>query len=244
MKNIKIYIIILVSVLFGVLISITSSYALAESLVNSKDVYYEDNSNLLADNVQDAIDGTCTKFESKINNFLDKIYPVGSVYISTTLETVEKVHNALGGTWVVYGNGRTLLSSTGGSEKTGGQATTILTTNNIPSHTHDYDKVNSETGGHQLTIAEMPSHNHDTGTTSLGYWLYGVATDQLAGYAPGTGMVWSYHTTGITAQGGNMEHKHPIGTTRTQTTAFGSSNPTAINVQDPYITVYMYKRTA
>ena len=75
--------------LIGTLISITFSYVLAESIINSKDVYYEDKSGLGVNNVQDAIDGTCTKFNNNLTNLkkelLNQMYPVGSVYISATL---------------------------------------------------------------------------------------------------------------------------------------------------------------
>lgn len=37
---------------------------------------------------------------------LDEIYPIGSIYLTTTLDTTTKVHNALGGTWAVWGKGR------------------------------------------------------------------------------------------------------------------------------------------
>ena len=61
----KVYIIFLIAII----ISITSSYVLAQTLINSKDVYYEDNSSLAVNNVQAAIDGTCTKFSNGINQF-------------------------------------------------------------------------------------------------------------------------------------------------------------------------------
>ena len=38
--------------------------------------------------------------------FIDKIYPVGSIYMSATMSTAEQVHSALGGTWVKWGAGR------------------------------------------------------------------------------------------------------------------------------------------
>ena len=70
---------------------------------------------------------------------LNKIYPVGSIYISTDLDTVEKVNSALGGTWEVYGNGKVLRSSTEESGQTNDSTGNIsLTAANLPSHTHSY----------------------------------------------------------------------------------------------------------
>ena len=74
------------------LISIISSYVIAETLINSKDVVYEDNSNLAADNVQDAIDGTCSKIDTRLSDIEDKLYIVKDMYMyidftaSTSLE--------------------------------------------------------------------------------------------------------------------------------------------------------------
>ena len=66
------------------------------------------------------------------------MYPVGAIYLSTSSTNPS---NFIGGTWVAYGQGRTLVG-VGSSDK----AFTI-----------------NETGGeptHKLTIAEMPSHTH------------------------------------------------------------------------------------
>ena len=62
---------------------------------------------------------------------LDKIYPVGSIYISTTLKTTEEVTAALGGgEWVSYGDGRVLRGTTGEANQTGGNSDISLTTAN------------------------------------------------------------------------------------------------------------------
>lgn len=38
--------------------------------------------------------------------FINKLYPVGSIYLSTSLDTVAKVQEAFGGTWEAWGSGR------------------------------------------------------------------------------------------------------------------------------------------
>ena len=73
-KNKKMIIGITIGVVIAVFISTVSCYALAETLINSKDVVYEDNSNLVADNVQDAIDGTCSKIDTRLSDIEDKLY--------------------------------------------------------------------------------------------------------------------------------------------------------------------------
>ncbi len=240
MKNIRNNILFLT---IGIVISVSISYCFADTLIDSKDVYYKDSRELGYNNVQDAIDGTCTRFDNAISNLkeelLNQTYPIGSIYISTSLDTNEKVGEALGGTWEVYGNGRTLLSSTGESEKTGGQATAVLTASNIPSHTHDYDKVNSETKSHVLTKEEIPGEVPRTSYFPAGTW----SLSTWGSYSPTSGFYGSTLADKVGWEWGRG-HTHPIATTKTQTTSYGSTNPTAINVQDPYITVYMYKRIA
>lgn len=78
-----------------------------------------------------------------IDNTINSIYPVGSVYISLT-ETNPGTY--LKGTWEQFGQGRTLIGVGSGNDGT---------------NTQEFE-VNS-TGGeykHKLVIDEMPSHNH------------------------------------------------------------------------------------
>lgn len=68
-----------------------------------------------------------------------KVYPVGSIYISTSSENPGNIY---GGTWEEYGKGRTLVG--------------------VDSNDSDFSTV-EKLGGektHTLTIDEMPSHNH------------------------------------------------------------------------------------
>ncbi len=87
-KKRKLCLIIVASILIGIIASVGISYALAETLINSKDVVYQDNSNLAADNVQSAIDGTCSKIDTRLSDIEDKLYTVSSssdgVYFTTS----------------------------------------------------------------------------------------------------------------------------------------------------------------
>ena len=67
---------IIIGVVLGIFLMGTISYVVAETLINSKDVVYQDNSNLMADNVQDAIDGTCSKIDTRLSDIEDKLYTV------------------------------------------------------------------------------------------------------------------------------------------------------------------------
>ena len=78
---------IILGIIIAVLLSTVSCYVLAENLINSKDVIYEDNSNLMADNVQEAIDGTCAKIDTRLLDIEDKLYTVKNFSASKTITT-------------------------------------------------------------------------------------------------------------------------------------------------------------
>ena len=230
---------VLFSIMIVIIISLLTN-VVAETLINSKDVSYVDNSNLKATNVQAAIDGTCTKFSNDLTDLktnlkkeiLNQAYPINSVYISYSNTNPGTL---FGGTWEIIGDGRVLKGiKSGTAGTTGGSSTVTLSTANLPAHTHTYDKANANTDPHVLTVAEMPAHDHQLGyngrSTNPGYAAYKL-TDSVES------------STGTGTTGGNQGHTHPISTTSTNTGSAGSSTPTAINVQDPYITVYMWRRT-
>ena len=237
-------------ILIATIISITSSYVLAATLVNSKDVYYEDNSGLAVNNVQAAIDGTCTKFSDQLTTLqttiINKIYPIGSIYISYNSTNPSSL---FGGTWENYGSGRVLRGiNSGTAGQTGGSDTISLKEENLPAHTHTYDKANANTGSHTLTIAEMPAHSHafSSGGNAVIVRANSSAVSAADGFNHTSGNWWNKTNktdSGIANTGGGGGHTHPISTTSTNTGSTGSSTPTAINVQNPYITVYMWHRT-
>ena len=78
MKKLKESTKIILGMAVGLVLS-TASYVLAQTLINSKDVVYEDNSNLMADNVQEAIDGTCSKIDTRLSDIEDKLYTVKKI---------------------------------------------------------------------------------------------------------------------------------------------------------------------
>ena len=132
-----------------------------------------------------------------MEDILDRIYPVGSIYMSATLSTTTQVANALGGTWEAFGAGRVPV----GVDTTQTEFNTVLKTGGEKTHT--------------LTIAEMPSHKHDlrkymNSGTDTGWVLDNV------------NMKYGWTAEDVASTGGGQSHN---------------------NLQ-PYITCYMYKRTA
>ncbi len=261
---------IVVGVVIGAVASTIFSFCLAETLIESKNVSYVDNSKIGATNVQNAIDGTCTKFSSELTSLqttiINKVYPVGSIYISYSATNPQTL---FGGTWESFGKGQTLvgidtsstefktLGQTGGTKSisytpAGTIGSTGLTVSQIPSHSHSYDKVNANTGSHTLTIAEIPSHNHS-------FPSFLLATDNGAAIAQtfvGSGVPRITGFLGATNNaGGGGGHTHPISTTSTSTGAAGkgttsdghthsfTGTATTLNNLQPYITVYMWRRT-
>jgi len=136
---------------------------------------------------------------NKLLMTLDRVYPVGSIYMSATHSTADAVAEALGGgTWVAWGAGRVPVG--------------------VDANDTDFDTA-EETGGektHKLTTSEMPKHRHLHGQVYSGYHLY------QGGSAP-NGVYTGYAVSDPTSyEGGDGAHN---------------------NLQ-PYITVYMWKRTA
>ena len=162
---------------------------------------------------------------SEINNSiqtkttLNEVYPIGSIYITATEDTVAKVQTKFGGTWVAYGTGKTLVGVDTSQtefntvEKTGGEKTHTLTVAEMPSHNH---KIINDTYLNDSVVERDYFQIWNGGNSYTGSDLngYKVAT----GYGNGT-MLYRIH---INSTGGSQPHN---------------------NLQ-PYITVYMYKRTA
>ncbi len=146
--------------------SITADDLGADSVITAKILDKNVTNAKLADNAvtTDKIaNGTITNDDIKngtigygkvvASEFLNKMYPVGSIYISTALKTAAEVASALGGgTWEAYAAGRVLVGV-----GTSDQSFTIGT--NSGSSTTSYTPVGT-VGGHTLTVAEIPSHNH------------------------------------------------------------------------------------
>ena len=135
---------------------------------------------------------------------LADVYPVGSIYINAAVAT--NPGTLLGfGTWVAFGTGRTMVG--------------------IDASQTEFDTLGEEGGSktHQLTEAELPSHQHDQG--------YGA--DQT----PRHGI-----TTGLSSVRIDNDGNAFNSTTAARTSSVGSD--TAHNNLQPYIVVYMWRRTA
>lgn len=207
-------------------------------------------------------------------DIVDLIYPVGSIYISMNSTNPSTLFGgtweAFGQGRVLIGagtgdDGNTSLSFPAGF--TGGEYKHYLIKSEMPdhnhsfsgttaannrTHTHSYIKVTS-VKGHALTIAEMPSHSHNfAGNNS--------AIGEGSGYTPTSVAIngSAYQKLPNTAStGGGGSHSHGLNTSSTNsgsesqnhthkfsgTTGSAGSGSSHNNIQ-PYIGVYMWKRTA
>ena len=159
--------------------------------------------------------------ELQINgtNVLEKVYPVGSIYINASVST--NPATLLGfGTWAAFGAGRVMVGLDSSdtdfdtAEETGGAKTVTLTASQIPEHTHslyvdEYQGSDDCAWGNNATDGRIGGNNIDRAVRT-----------SSANSGKGAEII------GGTAQ--------ELGTTG------GSAHD---NIQ-PYIVVYMWKRTA
>ena len=104
----------ILGIVIGLIWSSGIAYA-ATILFDSDEVSYDNTtSGLSATNVQSALDELYVEstsyqlFESRVSTLESQIYPVGSIYISTTKTTASQVKALFGGTWVSVGSGKVL----------------------------------------------------------------------------------------------------------------------------------------
>ena len=151
-----------------------------------------------------------------VQDALSAAYPVGSVYINASVST--NPATLLGfGTWASFGAGRVLVG--------------------VDSGDTSFDTL-GETGGSKDAIAV--SHTHTFTTDSGGSHSHVITNARKGGGGPsGISHLPIYDNNGGTEMTTDTAAAH----THTGTTASSGSSGTNANLQ-PYITVYMWKRTA
>ena len=112
--------------------------------------------------------------KQQIDAIVDKIYPVGSIYMSMNAISPSSF---FGGTWVKI-EGCFLLGSSSSYSlgATGGEATHVLTTNEMPSHSHTATFYNDDfsNGGDSQSSdkkKQSPGLTYDVGWKN-GAWQY------------------------------------------------------------------------
>lgn len=158
-----------------------------------------------------------------VQSVVSALYPVGSIYTNAT-SGVNPATLFGFGTWAAFGAGRVMVGLDAGNAlfdvvgDTGGSADAITV-----AHTHTF----SATSGAMNSNA---SHSH---TTANNYY----SPDAAAGTLSRGGTANFTTTNGVSSA--NIDHTHNV----SGTTASVGSSGTNANYQ-PFITVYMWKRTA
>lgn len=172
-----------------------------------------------------AADGAISALDTRVDaleaiSIVNTVYPVGSVYMATVSTNPGTLFGV--GTWAAI-EGRFLIGADGTytAGSTGGAPTATLTTTELPAHTHSFSATTGSDGihDHQIGVDSI------AGTGSGEFAVNGPADS--AGEA-GTGTIFD-----------SGSHTHSVSGT---TGSNGSG--TAFSILPPYLSVYMWRRTA
>lgn len=197
--------------------------------------------------MQEIIENVAQQYYQQLTNseLLSLVYPVGSIYTSVNNTNPGSF---LGGTWVSFGAGRTLIGVNSSdddfsaAQKTGGAKQVTLSTDQMPSHTHT-GSTDSGDGNHNHNAQTAEASLEGTftafrGTTGGIVSRVGESSDNVGG-------------TGTTRENLKItaDHQHQINISNSgahihdfTTESAGGSEP--IDILPPYITVYFWRRTA
>jgi len=161
-----------------------------------------------------------------VARLLDAIYPVGSIYFSTSSTNPGTL---FGGTWEAFATGRTIIGNgtsdqTFSAGSTGGASTHTLTTSQMPSHTHTQNTHSHKFNrGNQNEYSGSVIAGHTVHARYLGWVEQGNGGGDNYQYTSGKGIYASYPEAAVNQNtGGGAAHN---------------------NLQ-PYIVTYIWKRTA
>ena len=191
-----------------------------------------------------------------IKELTKELYPVGSIYMS-----VNNVNPStyFGGTWVAWGAGKvpvgvnTAETEFATVEKTGGAKTHTLTVAQMPSHTHTQNSHNHTQNSHNHTqnahTHTQNAHDHDVrykgfsiSSSSSGYMVLrrNESADSYDGTDGNAAMSTTATNQNTTATNNATTATNNATTATNQNTGGGGAH----NNLQPYITCYMWKRTA
>ena len=258
-RSIKIY--LLGMLMVGIGIGLTT--VVADTIINSTNVSYKTTT------VKAALDDL---YGLTADDIWQKIYPIGSIYTSVSPTSPATLFGGTwesfgqGRTLVGMGSNGTTNYDT--VEKTGGSETKTIAVENLPAHTHGVNiNTNSTNHNHGTINTTSTNHSHGTiNTTNTGAHTHTVSRPKAAGnHVMGSGGISTFyyqsdynvnsssngsHTHQVTINNSGA-HTHQVtinnsgGHTHNVNGNTGSTGSgTALNTQDPYITVYMWKRTA
>ena len=176
-----------------------------------------------------------------LSNIANAVYPVGSIYMNVS--NVDP-GTLFGGTWEQI-QGKFLLgaSSNHAAGSTGGAETVELSADQLPAHTHSVPNHVHTVPAHKhtATCADAGNHRHQIKrqlSAASGTGRYGIqGSDESV-------TTWSEyggaHTHSVT-----IANKEEFATKSTGACTSGSAGSgSAVGIMPPYLTVYVWKRTA
>lgn len=173
-------------------------------------------------------------------------WPIGSIYMSVNPANPSTYLG--GGNWTPWGVGRMPVGVDGSQsefnavEETGGSKTAALALANMPSHYHSGTTAQeTQTHRHAVDIVPAGQHNHpisrgDSNQTGGSGNRFAPGTSNTLG-GSGNTLNDGEHDHDAVAGVNDAKHTHTF-----QTDAKGTN--TAFSILNPYITCYMWKRTA
>lgn len=213
-----------------------------KTLVENQNIYNSGIQNVIpavntAVNTANNAANTAEQIRVEMDAFTNKVWPIGSIYVS-----VNNVNPGtfFGGVWNRFAEGKTIF----GVQSNGADGDFTYTESGRGAKTHLHN-----TGGHALSVQELPPHTH--GSKSLtgkgrfyGYNGWNTSTDGILTFGSnGQTNRWS-EASGSKTQGGqdfrvNATHEHSsVGNGN----AHYHGNTGSSSNLPPYVMVYMWRR--
>jgi microcystin-dependent protein len=174
-------------------------------------------------------------------------HPVGDIVINVTGANPSTY---IGGTWVAWGSGRvpvgvdTAQAEFNVAEETGGEKTHVLTAAEMPSHTHT---INHD---HPATTTSSDSHSHSISSpmtvTKSNVESTSTGTTDNGGHSVNAGFTSGRFNSLLDVTGTTTSdaHTHTLDVPALAGSSGSAGSDTGHNNLQPYITCFMWKRTA
>lgn len=208
---------------------------------------------------QDGAGNVITNTYIKKSDWLNLVYPIGAIYMSVNSTNPSTL---FGGTWVSWGSGRvpvginTSETEFNTVEKTGGEKAHVLTEAEMPSHIHTIGAHSHGLNSHSHIIPQLSgsagsagAHSHyltyetDVASGSGKHRTVPNGSGSNTGSAVGTKSAGAHtHTVTTNASTTGAASGNTANSAQSASGSAGSGN--AHNNLQPYITCYMWKRTA
>jgi hypothetical protein len=196
-----------------------------------------------------------SEYFTNMSRGVARMWPVGSVFISVVATNPADLIGF--GTWQAIGAGRVLVgvdasdSDFNTVEETGG-AKTVAAAGTVAAPTISGSTANESAHTHSVTsnvtVGDHPAHTHDFTQDANEATPNLVAEDTTAAGVAASGTTGDPSATlshtvtnNAVTSGAGSAHSHGAGTLAASAPAFTG---TATSVVQPYLTVYMWKRTA